>query len=124
MNVLDAGDELVGKQQNGFQGELSVAEIEKIFQAGAEKVENHGVVITFSAKPAHKWNTDATSERLVNTSFILQLGVLGFDRLQLDGNFLSRNDVGAQINVTERTGTDLSADAVLVADTKILQNNE
>lgn len=33
VNVLDPGDELVSQQQNRLQRELSVAEIEQIFQA-------------------------------------------------------------------------------------------
>jgi hypothetical protein len=34
VDVLDAGDELIGQQKNGLQGELAVAEVEEILQAG------------------------------------------------------------------------------------------
>ena len=30
MNVLNARDELIGEQQNGFQGEFAVAEVEQV----------------------------------------------------------------------------------------------
>lgn len=46
--------------------------------------------------------------------------MLGLDGLKLDGNLLSRNDVGTKVDVTEGTGTDLTTDAVLVTDAKIL----
>src|SRR4051812_38273204 len=41
VNVLDAGDELIGEQEHRLQGELAVAEVEEILQAGAEKVKDH-----------------------------------------------------------------------------------
>jgi hypothetical protein len=46
--------------------------------------------------------------------------VLGLDAFQFDGNFFARNDVCAQIDVTETAAPDLSTDAVLVADSEIL----
>jgi hypothetical protein len=46
--------------------------------------------------------------------------VLGLDTLELDGDLFARDDVGAQVNVTERSGTDLAADTVLVTDSEIL----
>jgi len=32
MNVLDSGDELIGKQKNGFEAEFAVAEVEEVFE--------------------------------------------------------------------------------------------
>lgn len=46
--------------------------------------------------------------------------MLGFDGLELDGNLFARNDVGSQIDITERTRTNLAANAVLVTDAKVL----
>lgn len=40
--------------------------------------------------------------------------------LELDGNLLARDDVGTEVDVTERSGTNLAADAVFITDTKIL----
>jgi hypothetical protein len=36
VDVLDAGDELVGEEEHSLEGELAVAEVEEILQAGAE----------------------------------------------------------------------------------------
>ena len=94
MDVLDAGYKLVGQQQDGLERELAVAEVEEILQTGPEKVDYHSIVITFGTEPAHERDTDTTSEGLVNTGFILQLGVLCLDAFELDGNFLARDDVG------------------------------
>lgn len=95
MNVLDAGDELIGKEKNRLQRELAVAEVEQILKGGSEEIENHGVVITLGTEPADEWDTDTTSERLVDTGLIFELRVLGLDRLELDGDFLTGDDVGA-----------------------------
>ena len=121
MDVLDAGDELIGQQKNGLQGELAVAEVEKILQAGSEEIKNHGIVVALGTKPADKWDTDTTGERLVDTGLIFELGVLGLDRLKLDGNFFTRDDISAEVDITEAATSDLTTDAVLVADAKILQ---
>lgn len=119
VDVLDAGDELIGQQKNGLQGELAVAEVEEILQAGAEEIKNHGIVVTLGTEPADKWDTDTTSERLVDTGLIFELGVLGLDRLKLDGNLFTGDDVGAEVDITEAATSDLTTDAVLVADAKI-----
>ena len=95
VNVLDAADELVGEQENGLEGEFAVAEVEEIFEGGAEEVEDHGVVVTLGAEPSDERNADAASERLVDAGLILELRVLGLDGLKLDGNLLAGDDVGA-----------------------------
>lgn len=46
--------------------------------------------------------------------------MLGLDRLKLDGDLFARDDIGAKVDVTERTRTDLASNSVLVANTKIL----
>lgn len=103
MDVLDTRDELISQEENGLQGEFSVTEVEEILQTGTEEVENHGVVVTFCAEPANKRNTDTTSKRLVDTGLILQLRVLGLNGLELDSNLLSRDYVGTEVDITERT---------------------
>jgi hypothetical protein len=121
MDVLDAGDELIGQQKNGLQGELAVAEVEKILQAGSEEIKNHGIVVALGTEPADKWDTNTTGERLVDTGLIFELGVLGLDRLKLDGNLFTRDNISAEVDVTEAATSDLTTDAVLVADATILQ---
>lgn len=116
VDVLDPRDELVGEEQNRLQGELSVAEVEEVLQAGPEEVENHGIVVTFRTKPADKGDSDTTGERLVDAGFVFELGMLGLDALELDGDLLSGDDVGSQVNVTERARSDLASDAVFVTD--------
>lgn len=120
MDVLDPRDELVGKEQNRLQGELPVAEVEQVLQTGPEEVENHGIVVTFRTKPADEGDSDTTGERLVDAGFVFELGMLGLDALKLDGNLLAGDDVGSQVDVTERAGSDLASDAVFVTDAKVL----
>lgn len=120
MDVLDAGDELIGEEEHRLQRELAVAEVKEIFQAGSEQVEHHGVVITLGAEPTHEGDADAASQRLVDAGFILELGMLGLDGFELDGNLLARDDVGAQVDVAEAARANLAADAVLVTDAEVL----
>jgi len=121
MDILDARDELAGKKENRLEREFAVAEVEKILQTGAKEIEHHGIVVALGTKPTHERDADTASEGFVDTSLILELGVLRLDGFELDGNLLARDDVGSEVNVTKRTGTDLATDPVLVADTQILE---
>ena len=95
VDVLDTRDELIGEQEHRLEGELAVAKIEEILQARSEKVQYHGIVITLSSKPTDERNSDSSSQGLVDTSFIFELRMLGLHALQFDGNFFTRNNVGA-----------------------------
>jgi hypothetical protein len=95
VDVLNAGDELVGEEKNGLQRELAVAEVEQILQGRAEQVQDHGVVVALGAEPAYEWDADTASEGLVDAGFIFELRVLGLDALELDGDLLTGDDVGA-----------------------------
>ena len=94
VDVLDAGDELVGKKQDRLERKLAVAEVEEILERRAEQIQDHGVVVTLSSEPADKRNAYAASKRLVDTGLILKLGVLGLDALKLDGDLFAGDDVG------------------------------
>ena len=82
-------DQLIRKQEHGLERELAVAEIEKILQRRPEEVEDHRVVVAFGTEPPNERNADTTSERLVDFGLVLELGVLGLDGFELDGNFFS-----------------------------------
>jgi hypothetical protein len=120
VDVLDTGDELVGEEENGLQRELAIAEVEQILQARSEEIEDHSIVVTLSSEPADEGDADTSSEGLVNTGLIFELGVLGLDTLKLDGNLFTRDDVGSEIDITKRSTTDLTTDTVFIADAKIL----
>lgn len=120
VDVLDAGNELIGQEENSLEGELSVAEVEEVLQAGAQKIKDHGVVVTFGAKPADERDANSTGQGLVDASLILKLGMLGLDALQLDGNLLTGDDVGPEVDVTEGAGADLPANTVFITDAEIL----
>jgi hypothetical protein len=49
--------------------------------------------------------------------------VLGLDALELDGNLLSRDDIGSEVDVTEGATTDLTTDAVFITYAKILERS-
>lgn len=120
VDVFDTRDELIGEEQDSLERELPVAEVEQILETGAEEIKDHGIVVTLCSEPAHEGDADTAGQGLVDTSLIFELGVLGLDALELDGNLLAGDDVGAEIDVTEAAATDLTADAVLVTYTEIL----
>ena len=95
MNVLNAGDELIGEKQHRLERELAVAEVEQILKRRTEQIQDHGVVVALGAKPANEGDANSAGKGLVDTGFILQLRVLSLDALELDGNLLARDDVGA-----------------------------
>ena len=91
---------MVGKEEHSLEGKLAVAEVEKVFKRRAEEIENHGIVIAFGTEPPNERNTNTTSEGLVDFGLILELGVLSLDGLELDGDFLARNDVDTEVDIT------------------------
>lgn len=46
--------------------------------------------------------------------------MLGLYALELDGNLLAGDDVGTQVDVTERARADLAANTVFVTDSQVL----
>jgi hypothetical protein len=62
VDILDAGNQLVGQEKDGLQGELPVAEVEEILQTGSEQIQNHGIVVALGSEPADKWDTDTASK--------------------------------------------------------------
>lgn len=119
VDVFDTRDQLVGKEKDGLQRELAVAEVEKILQTGSKEIKNHGIIVALGSEPADKWNSHTSGEGFVDTGLILELRVLGLDALELDSDFLARDDVGSKVNITETSTTNLSADTVFVAHAKI-----
>mmetsp|Transcript_30923 Transcript_30923/g.95494 ORF Transcript_30923/g.95494 Transcript_30923/m.95494 type:complete len:332 (-) Transcript_30923:16-1011(-) len=122
MHKLDAADHLVSEHQRRLQAVLAPAEVEEVFQRRAEEIDHHDVVVALDTVPPHVRNsnrTPASVENLVKASFVEQLGMTRLARLELDGDRLPRLNVRPSVDVTERTRTDLLADAVLVADAQV-----
>jgi hypothetical protein len=121
VDVFDPGDELIGKEEDSLQRELAVAKVEEIFQTGPKQVQNHGIVVTFGSKPANEGNPNPSGQRFVDASLIFQLGMLGLDGFQFDGNFFPRYDVRSKVDVTEASTADLASNAVFVPNAEILE---
>lgn len=120
VDILDSRNQLVGKKEDSLEREFSVAEVEQVLETGTEEVKNHGIVVTLGSEPADEGDTDTAGEGLVNAGLVLKLGVLGLDGFELDGNLFARDYVGAQVDITERSRTNLAADAVLITDAEVL----
>ncbi|KAG8795553.1 hypothetical protein FRC12_012992 [Ceratobasidium sp. 428] len=68
-----------------------------------KQVEDHGVGITVGSKPSDEGRTDAASEGLVDFALIVELDMLGFGRLEFDGDCLARDDVQTEVDNTRET---------------------
>ena len=121
VDVFDPGDELIGKEEDGLQREFAVAKVEEIFQTGSKQVQNHGIVVTFSSKPANEGNPNSSGQRFIDASLIFELGMLGLDGFEFDGNFFPRYDVRSKVDVTEASTADLASNAVFVPNAEILE---
>lgn len=62
MDVLDAGDELIGQEQDRLQREFAVAEIEQVFQAGSKEIKNHSIVVTLGTEPADEGDPNTSRQ--------------------------------------------------------------
>lgn len=120
MDVLNSRNQLIGEEEDGLERELSVAKVEEIFERGAKEIEHHGIVVTFGSEPANERNADASGERFVDSCFIFELRMLGLDGFEFDGDFFSRDDVSAQVDITKGTAANLAANSVFVTNTEIL----
>jgi hypothetical protein len=67
---------LISEEENRLERELSVAEVEEIFERRAEEIKDHGVIIALCAEPSHKGYTDTTCESLVDLGLIFELRML------------------------------------------------
>ncbi len=65
VNKLDPADHLVGQHQNCFHRESSRAEIEEVFETGAEQIHDEDIVIALGAVPPNVRDPDAALEDLV-----------------------------------------------------------
>ena len=100
--IVEGGEthQLIGQEEDGLEAELPVAEVEQVLEGRAEQIDDHGVVVALSAEPPHKGYTDTAREGLKDLGLIFELGVLGLDGLELDGDFLARDDVDTKVDIT------------------------
>ena len=63
VHVFEAGDHLIGQHAHGLQSELAAAVLEQIFERVAEKLHDHGLVITFNSVPLNIGNTFYAAEK-------------------------------------------------------------
>ena len=95
-------------------GNVPVAEVEQILEGRTEQVQHHDIVVALHGERADAGDAHAAAQDLVQFRLVKQLRVLALDRLELDGHLLARGDVRAEVDVTERAGSNLPPEAVLV----------
>ena len=83
--------ELICKEEDGLEREMSVADLEEILQGGAEEINDHDIIVALFAgvhDPGHAWTTH---ERLVDFGFLAERGCEGAGNgwLELDSDFFS-----------------------------------
>jgi hypothetical protein len=92
-----------------------VAHIEHIFKRRTEEVDYHHIVVALLAKPSDVRESNAAPKHFVQLGLVLKLRMFALDALQFDGHLLVRLYVGAQVDVTKGTASNLSPQAVFVS---------
>lgn len=54
--IVNKPHHLICEEQHGFDREFAVAKVEEIFQAGAQQLHDHDIVVALHAKPLDLWN--------------------------------------------------------------------
>lgn len=79
---------MVGNQQDGLEGKLSIAQFEEVLERRAEQIDHHHIVVPLFSRPDHPWHAWSTHQRLVNPRLVLQWTRLFVHRwFELDGYF-------------------------------------
>ena len=104
---LQSLDHLVSYHERGFDGELALAEVERILQTRSQQVHDHRVVVSLDAEPVYARDArcslkvnDASSltsavKYFVNLRLIKQLRELCLHRLEFYRNVVASFDVSA-----------------------------
>lgn len=58
MYVLNAGDELISKDENSLERKTSGTKVKEVFQRWPQQLHNHHIVISFRATPFYLRDTD------------------------------------------------------------------
>mmetsp|Transcript_93831 Transcript_93831/g.148212 ORF Transcript_93831/g.148212 Transcript_93831/m.148212 type:complete len:206 (+) Transcript_93831:516-1133(+) len=119
VHILNAVHCLVSEHQHRLQTKLAVAKAEEILERGAEKIENHNIVVAFHSIPMDVWHANATCQNLVQLGLVQQLWVLRFDGLQFDGNLVTSLYICANVNISKRSGANLTSQSELAADSQL-----
>lgn len=70
MQKLQTANHLVDEHQYGFDGEMTIAKIEQIFQRWTEQVHDQYVIVFLLAIVADAWYADATNHNFVQFVFV------------------------------------------------------
>lgn len=81
--------QLVSKKEDGLEAEFAVAKIEKVLEGRTKEIDDHRIVVALSAEPPDEGNTNTSCEGLVDLGFVFELGMLGLDGLEFDGDFFT-----------------------------------
>ena len=92
MNIREAMKKLVGKHQDCFEGEPTIAEIKQVLQAGSQEIEHHGFVFAFEYVIVNAWNPDTAGEGSVDIDFGFEKRGLNGIVFKFDGDFFARVD--------------------------------
>uniref|UniRef100_A0A182QU92 Uncharacterized protein n=1 Tax=Anopheles farauti TaxID=69004 RepID=A0A182QU92_9DIPT len=113
VQVLEPPDHLVDQHQHRLDREVPAAEVEQILERRAEQIHHQHVVATLLPEVPDVRDANAARQHLVQLVLVRELRVARQYALHLQRHLLAIGDVDAEVDVTERTGTDLPDDPIL-----------
>jgi hypothetical protein len=100
--------QLVRKEKDRLQAKFAVTKVEEVLERGPKEVKDHGIIVALGAIPPDKGNAHATCEGLVHLGLVFELGMLGFDGLELDSDFFTGNNINSEVDITWGEGRGVS----------------
>lgn len=93
---------LDGYDENRLDGELSLAEFEKLLNIGSKYIHNKDVIVALNAEPVDVRYPDAALEDLVDFGFILKLRRRLREKFHFNGDFFPSLHIDPLEDVPER----------------------
>mmetsp|Transcript_51496 Transcript_51496/g.137429 ORF Transcript_51496/g.137429 Transcript_51496/m.137429 type:complete len:249 (-) Transcript_51496:48-794(-) len=119
MHVLHAIDHLIRQHQDRLKTELPVAETEQVFQRRPEKIDDHDVIVPLHTIPVDVWDPDPACQDFVKFRLVQKLGMFRLDGFELDCDLLSSLNVGADVNIAERSRSDFASKSEFSTNTEL-----
>lgn len=123
VEVFEAADHLVHEHEHRFDGKMATAEVEQILEGRPEEIHDEDIVVPLLAKVSNVRDSDAPDQHFVEFVLVHQLRVPGRQAFHLEGHLLAICNVYSKVDVSERTGADLSYDPVLAGHDKLIHGD-
>mmetsp|Transcript_16856 Transcript_16856/g.47863 ORF Transcript_16856/g.47863 Transcript_16856/m.47863 type:complete len:216 (+) Transcript_16856:650-1297(+) len=116
VQVFDAVQHLVRDHQHGLQAKLAAANVEQVLEGGPQQIHDHHIVVALDVAVMHRSDARDSLEVFDQLRLIHEHRVLGLHAFALHRQLLPGLRIHCKVDVTERAGPQLAAQAVDATD--------